>query len=82
MISQSFKAKIFGAICDSSFCFHLYPVSNLDLSAVICSFHVYLLRTSYVPGTNLGLEEISVKKADKVLALMELMFWLGNVGSK
>lgn len=35
-----------------------------------------------MPGTDLGLEEISVKKADKVLALMELIFWLGNVGSK
>lgn len=35
--------------------------------------------------TYLGLEEISVKTTtttDNVLALMELIFWLGNAGNK
>ena len=35
-----------------------------------------------MPGTDLDLEEISMEKTHKVLALMELIFWLENVGNE
>lgn len=35
-----------------------------------------------MPGTDLGPEEISAKKTDKVLSLMEFIFWLMKIGNK
>lgn len=60
-----------------------YPMSNLDLSTDFCSFHIHLLKTLYyVPVTDLGPEEISAKKTDKVLSLIEFIFWLMKIGNK